>query len=107
MCKLLQPHRHSVLCVMPPHMLDHILVHGNKSQRRAAVLTKSVSSSLSFMRHTQQLLANQQGEGDDVDAVSSHKLERVIRNSRNLEVAGGTIIRKEGQAPTADVAANE
>jgi Zn-dependent metalloprotease len=105
MCKML--HRHSVLCVMPPHMLDHILVHGSQNQRRAAVLTKSVTSSLRYMRHTEQLLANQRAERDYADTAGSHKLKRVIRNSRNLEVAGGTIIRKEGQAAISDVAANE
>jgi len=98
-------HRHSILCIVPPHMLKEIAVKGTDSQKKWAQDTILASTQLRAQRA-------QQFEYGDVLAASIFKAvgggkERVIYDVKNGSSLPGTVVRKEGDAPSADVAVNE
>ncbi|KPV49125.1 hypothetical protein SE17_34375, partial [Kouleothrix aurantiaca] len=43
-------HRHSIFCILPPHILRQIAVHGSADERRAAVDTLATDQTFRAMR---------------------------------------------------------
>jgi len=95
-------HKHfPVNCIVPPHMLKNIATKGTQSQKNLAISTLKTSEQ---MRGQRQALAEFTGAAFRV-AVGGK--ERVIYDARNGSSLPGTVVRKEGEGPNADVAVNE
>jgi len=98
-------HRHPINCIVPPHILKEIATKGTDTQKRLAQDTILAST---------QLRANrmQQFEFGDVLAASIFKAagdakERIIYDCKTGSSLPGTVVRKEGDPPSADPAVNE
>jgi Zn-dependent metalloprotease len=95
-------HRHSpVNCFVPPHILKNIATKGTQSQKALAIDTLKLSAQ---MRGQRQALA------DFTQAtfrVAVGGKDRVIYDAKNGSSLPGTVVRREGEGPTADVAVNE
>jgi len=98
-------HHHPINCIVPPHILKEIATKGTDTQKRLAQDTILAST---------QLRANrmQQFEFGDVLAASIFKAagdakERIIYDCKTGSSLPGTVVRKEGDPPSADPAVNE
>lgn len=95
-------HKHSHMnCIVPPHILKNIATKGTESQKALAIDTLKLSAQ---MRGQRQALADFTAATFRV-AVGGK--DRVIYDAKNGSNLPGTIVRKEGEGPTADVAVNE
>ena len=96
-------HKHSPLhCIVPPYMLKNIATKGTVRQQMMAMSTLKVSAQ---MRGQRQALEDFAAATFRVAAVGGK--ERVIYDAKNGSSLPGTVVRKEGDASTADVAVNE
>ena len=96
------PHRHSILCITPPHMLKEIATQGTDAQREVALRTIDVSEQIRVQRRTAMEMMAVMG----ALPVSAGK-QRIVYDAENGSKLPGTVARKEGQDPVADVAVNE
>ncbi len=99
------PHRHSIFCILPPHMLRSIAANGSPAQRTVALDTLATDQTMRLARATQQLLDT--GTHKAVDAAALPQKQRTIYTTNNSQVLPGTVVRNEGQGPTTDVEVNE
>lgn len=99
MCQ--QHHRHSIFCILPPHMLDQIARNGNKTQRGWALDTLHTDNTLRAMRLASPPARSALGGG------TPGKVLRSIYTANNTTHLPGTPVRLEGQAKTGDLAADE
>ena len=96
------PHRHSILCITPPHMLKEIATQGTDAQREVALRTIDVSEQIRVQRRTAMEMMSVMG----ALPVSAGK-QRIVYDAENGSKLPGTVARKEGQDPVADVAVKE
>ena len=95
-------HKHSpVNCIVPPYMLKNIATSGTPAQKSVAMETLKLSAQ---MRGQRQALADFAAATFRVAAGGK---DRVVYDARNGSSLPGTVVRKEGDGPTADVAVNE
>ena len=95
-------HRHSpVNCFVPPHILKNIATKGTQNQKALAIDTLKLSAQ---MRGQRQALAD---FAQATFRVAVGGKDRVIYDAKNGSNLPGTVVRKEGEGPTADVAVNE
>ena len=95
-------HKHShINCVLPPHILKNIATKGTQSQKALAIDTLKLSAQ---MRGQRQALADFSAATFRV-AVGGK--DRVIYDAKNGSSLPGTVVRKEGEGPSTDVAVNE
>lgn len=96
-------HKHShINCIVPPYMLKNIATKGTESQKNLAMNTIKVSAQL---RGQRQALEDFAAATFRVAAVGGK--ERIIYDAKNGSGLPGTVVRKEGEPATADVAVNE
>ncbi len=96
-------HKHSPIhCIVPPHMLEDIATKGSAAQKSLAVSTLKTSEQL---RGQRRALSDFTGAALRVAATGSR--ERIIYDAKNGTSLPGTIVRKEGDPATTDVAVNE
>lgn len=97
-------YRHSIFCILPPHVLREMARRGNATQRNVALKTLALDGTHRTQRMVRQLLA-----------VAPHVtpagvvpvVHRSIFNCDNQETTSGQLVRAEGQPPVGDVAVNE
>ena len=95
-------HKHShINCVLPPHILKNIATKGTQGQKALAIDTLKLSAQ---MRGQRQALAD---FSPATFRVAAGGKDRVIYDARNGSNLPGTVVRKEGEVPSADVAVNE
>lgn len=95
-------HKHSgINCFLPPHILKNIATKGTESQKTLAIDTLKVSAQLRGQRNA---LADFPAATFRV-AVGGK--DRIIYDAKNGSNLPGTIVRKEGEPATTDVAVNE
>lgn len=95
-------HKHSgINCFIPPHILKNIATKGTESQKTLAIDTLKISAQ---MRGRRQALADFSAA---TFRVASGGKDRIVYDAKNGSSLPGTIARKEGDAPVADVAINE
>ncbi|AKG23339.1 M4 family metallopeptidase [Calothrix sp. 336/3] len=94
-------HQHSrcpICCIVPPHMLENIVVNGNVEQRRWAF-------------HTLNMSAQFRGRRDIIGGInfapSPGEKRRTIYDAKNSQNLPGEIVRAEGDPPSTDEAINE
>ena len=90
-------HKHShVNCFVPPHILKNIATKGTPRQKNLAIDTLKLSAQ---MRGQRQALA------DFTPAtfrVAAGGKDRVVYDAKNGSSLPGTVVRREGEDPTAD-----
>ena len=95
-------HRHSILCITPPHMLKQIATQGTDAQRETALSTITISEQIRTERRTSRELMAVMGAG-----VARAGKQRIVYDAKNGSKLPGTEVRSEGDGPVADVAVNE
>lgn len=97
-------HRHSILCIVPPHMLNNIATHGTENQKTTAFSTIRASER---MRGQRRALSDFTTAALRVASTTGGK-ERIVYNVKNgSNLSSAVIARKEGDPPSTDVAVNE
>ena len=94
-------HRHSIFCILPPHMLDQVAQSGTSAQRDMAVRTLASSQQI---RDRRLNLSAAVMRGAITTAGTK---QRTVYNAKFGTKLPGAIVRKEGEAPVADVSVNE
>ncbi len=96
-------HKHSpVNCIVPPHMLKNIATKGTEEQKDVAITTLKNSAQ---MRGQRQALADFSAATFRVAVVGGK--ERVVYDAKNGTSLPGTVVRKETDPASSDVAVNE
>jgi Zn-dependent metalloprotease len=95
--------RHPINCILPPHVLNNIATHGSTDQKSLAISTLKVTEQ---MRGQRRAMADFTAAAFRVKAAGGGK-ERIVYDAKNGSTLPGTIARKEGDGPVADVAVNE
>ena len=95
-------HKHpGINCFLPPHILKNIATKGTESQKTLAIDTLKVSAQ---MRGRRQALADFSAAAFRVAAGGK---DRIVYDAKNGSSLPGTIVRREGEPASADVAVNE
>lgn len=95
-------HKHSPIhCIIPPHMSKEIAANGTASQREIAIRTMMISE-----RMRGQRVALADFSAATFRVVSGVK-DRIVYDAKNGSGLPGTVARREGDPPVADVAVNE
>jgi Zn-dependent metalloprotease len=96
--------RHSIFCVLPPHILKSIVEKGTAEQRQNAANTLAVDNTLRAFRAS----ARQFATAPSVDALAQPGEKRcTIYDADHAQQLPGRRVRGEGDPPSADVAVNE
>jgi len=93
--------RHSIFCIIPPHMLQEIIERGSPAQRRVAMRNLTVSAEVRGHRRALTEFAALR-----VVALSDEK-RRVIYDAENGTALPGKQIRQEGDPPSGDLTVDE
>ena len=95
-------HRHPhVSCFLPPHILKNIAANGTENQKDSAIETFKVSA---------QMRGQRQGLSDFKAAafrVVVGGKERIVYDANHGSSLPGTVVRRENDPPSGDVAVNE
>jgi Zn-dependent metalloprotease len=94
-------HRHSIFCILPPHILDQVAQNGSSSQREMALRTLATSQHLRDKRLTMTATVMRSAY-----TITGTK-QRTVYDAKFGTKLPGTVARKEGDAPVADAAVNE
>lgn len=95
-------HDHPIHCIVPPYMLEEIILRGTKSQRETALITLKTSEQ---MRGLRRALSDFTTAVSRFSAVGDK--ERIVYDAKNGSSLPGTPVRNEGDGPTSDVAVDE
>lgn len=95
-------HRHSILCITPPHMLKEIATRGTDIQRETALQTITLSEQIRAQRRTALEMMAVMGA-----PVARAGKQRIVYDAKNGSKLPGTEARQEGEDPVSDVAVNE
>ena len=93
------PHRHSIFCILPPHILREIASRGSKQQQDVALRSLALDTTQRAQRATIQLMASPR-----IGAVSSTEpqVHRTIYTANSSENLPGGLVRAEGQTGGSD-----
>jgi len=95
-------HRHSIYCILPPHILTKIAENGTAEQQQKAKQT---------IVSTEQLRGRRRGIEKvisfSVPTAGPSTKQRTIYDAQTGSALPGTLVRAEGGPPVADVAVNE
>jgi Zn-dependent metalloprotease len=106
-------HRHSIFCILPPHILRNIAQTGTEEQRQAALDTLAADSTFRTLRAIRQAapvataspatvtLSAEAGTG------AAKQLQRTIFDCHNTRRLPGDPVRTEGAPATGDPAVDE
>jgi Zn-dependent metalloprotease len=83
---------------MPPHMMDHIIKHGDEEMQTWMMQT---------MRASEQFRGRREVMGNLALAVSTGQKRRTVYDARQGETLPGKLVRGEGGRASKDVAVNE
>ncbi|MES1258638.1 MAG: M4 family metallopeptidase [Acidobacteriota bacterium] len=103
-------HRHSIFCVLPPHVLIEIAKNGTQAQREAALATLDTDHSHRAERASFSMMGGLKGPAVralqmDAAGVTPTK-HRTIYDCNHGTSLPGSMVRAEGQNPVADATAN-
>ena len=94
-------HRHSLFCILPPHMLQALARNGTAVQKEMALRNLTLG---------EQMREDRQQIGDvaamDMPAVAAVK-QRIVYDAQNGSSLPGRQVRGEGDPPTGDPAVDE
>jgi len=87
-----------ICCIIPPHMTDHIIKHGDDKMRNWALET---------MRASERFRGKREIMGNFAFAVSAGEKRRTVYDARQGETLPGRRVRSEGGRKSRDIAVNE
>ncbi|QLE45087.1 peptidase M4 family protein (plasmid) [Nostoc sp. C052] len=87
-----------ICCIVPPHILQNVVVNGNHQQRSWAFQTLNISA---------QFLGRRNVVGNISFAPSAGEKRRTIYDAKYGQQLPGTLVRGEGDPPSSDAAVNE
>jgi Zn-dependent metalloprotease len=97
-------HRHSIFCILPPHILQSIVEKGTPEQRQMAASTLAVDATLRAFRASARSFET----APSVDALAQPGEKRcTVYDADHAQQLPGQRVRGEGDRPSADVAVNE
>ncbi len=96
-------HRHSIYCILPPHVLKEIAQNGTPEQRDLALRTIATSGHIRAQRSMWQPAVM----AATMAAVTVENKQREVYDAKNGSSLPGTLVRGENDAPSSDVAVNE
>lgn len=95
-------------CVMPPVLLEHLVLRGTDSQRRGALRTLSLDASLRSSRAQSALLRPSKPRTVVAHARAGAQPSRTIFDCGSSEdLSAAVVVRSEGAPATGDAAADE
>jgi len=98
-------HRHSLHCIIPPHMLEQIAERAPDAETRTAALRAlSVDHSVRAVRMTEHFTRPRTTPA--TQSLTPH-LQRFLYSAENKQTLPGKLIRAEGQGASGDVAVDE
>lgn len=100
-------HRHSIFCLLPPHVLREIARRGTPAQRDAVLKTLALDGTMRAQRLTLQLLVPVGAPAIMAATAATPKVNRTIYSAQNSQDLPGTLMRGEGQPEVADRSVNE
>ena len=95
-------HRHPINCIVPPHVLHEIAKNGSEEQKNLAIDTLKASEQ---MRGQRRALTDFSSAAMRFAAVGGK--ERIVYDAKNGSSLPGTVVRREGDPASSDVAVNE
>ncbi len=97
-------HRHSIFCILPPHLLRSIAQNGAPQQRATALNTLSTDNTFRTLRATapQALAARRQAR-----MVVEGQKQRTIYDTQQTQTLPGRVVKIEGSRGSKDVTVNE
>lgn len=95
---------HSVLCIIPPYMLEQIALHGSEPQRLAALQTIAASVQLRSQRN---VVTQGQERPALLGMAAVSGKQRTIYDAMQGSTLPGTKVRGEGDPASTDPAVNE
>lgn len=98
-------HRHSIFCILPPHMLDQIVQNGSSAQSDWARQALIASQALREERQSAALASTR--ASSKADAAAAAVKQRSVYTANNATKLPGTLVRSEGSASVSDVTVNE
>lgn len=103
------PHRHSLLCILPPEILRAIAQRSSSAkQRQAALSTLAADHTLRSLRvQSQQLQPARTGLRATRLVVAEGQKRRTLYDAKNEQTLPGVPRRTEGAPPTGDPAVDE
>ena len=101
-------HRHSIQCILPPHILLNLARNGNEQERDFALRTLSLDNTFRSARSTHALMGGLKPVmASATAATTSPTVQRTIFDDRHTQTLPGTTVRSEGQPPVQDTAVNQ
>ncbi len=101
------PH-HPIACILPPYMLERIILQGTPEQRERALRTLARDTSLRALRAQNAIIRAQGGHTLPAQVAEAGVMLRTIFDCDHSEdPASARIVRNEGDGPTGDVAVDE
>src|SRR5215213_3610407 len=100
---------HGLHCVLPPIVLENIARKGDEEQREWATraLSQDHSIRLARVQNSRSGVAGPTQRADALVGVAEPHPARVISDAQGTENVRGRIVRREGDPPTGDVAADQ
>jgi Zn-dependent metalloprotease len=99
-------HRHSIFCILPPHIIDAIAQRGTPRQRARALRTLATDNTMRALRASPQPPMPRVRRRPSAMAAVSQK-QRTIYDAHNTETLPGAVVRSEGGPPSGDLAVDE
>lgn len=95
-------HRHSIFCILPPHMLDQIAQNGTPEQRDLALRNIASSGHIRAQRNILQpaVMAT-------MTAAPVENKQHEVYDAKHGSSLPGTLLRGENDGPPSDVSVNE
>ncbi len=106
-------HRHSIFCILPPHILREIARNGTEEQRQAALDTLAADSTFRTLRAIRQAAPVATASPVTVSPAAAagtgaaKQLQRTIFDCHNTQRLPGDPARTEGAAATGEPAVDE
>lgn len=95
-------HRHSISCILPPHILDEIIKRGSPEQRDLALRTVASAGHIRTQRNVWVASV-----AASMTAAPVRNKQREVYDAKHSSTLPGTLVRGENDAPSSDVAVNE
>jgi Zn-dependent metalloprotease len=94
--------------VLPPHILTSIAINGSPRQREAALRTLAIDATIRQARAVNAAVAGPREGADALAALAPTTPDRTISDAAHgTDVTGLKTLRREGDPPTGDAAADE
>ncbi len=100
-------HRHSIFCILPPHMLDEIAQRGTPEQRDLALRTIATSGQMRAQRSIWQPSTAMAAMAASIAAVPAENKQREVYDAKHGSSLPGILVRGENDGPSSDVSVNE